>query len=75
MSLYLVKTGKYRVKELNCGYKMRRRLENMGFGVGCVVEKTHKPKTISQNDFLTSEGIISLTRRVTNSIFVEKVDK
>ena len=75
MSLYYVRRGRYRVKELNFGRKMERKLENLGFGVDCVVEKLHNPKMVSQHDFLTSVGKISLERRVSNSIFVEKVDK
>lgn len=74
MSLYLAKKGKYRVKELNFGFKMRRRLENLGFGVDSVIEKQYNPKMKNQTSFLTSEGIISLTRRITDSIIVEKVD-
>ena len=74
MSLYLVKRGKYRVKYLSCGYKLRKRLENMGFGVGEVVEKLYKRKTVDQNKILTSKGEISLSKRFLMSILVEKVD-
>lgn len=75
MSLYSVRKGTYRVKRLDFGYKLRKRLENLGFGVGSVIQKAYSPKTKSQTEFLTSEGKISLTKRITNSIIVEKVDK
>lgn len=63
------------MKRLNFGRKVRKRLKRRGFGVGQVVEKLYNPKHISQNAFLTSEGGFSLQRRVSSSIFVEKVDK
>lgn len=75
MSLYLVRRGKYRVKELNCGLKQRKKLENKGFGVGSVIEKLHNSKQISKNLYLTEEGIVSLERRFASSVLVEKVEK
>lgn len=73
MSLYLVKTGKYRVKELNCGRKLQKRLENLGFRPNCVVEKLYASQFDHRHEYLTEEGKISLGRTLANSIIVEKV--
>lgn len=70
MSLNLVKNGKYRVKGLNCTQRMRKGLENRGFGKGNVVEKKRK---FNKTYFMTHIGEFRLPRRILDSIIVEKV--